>query len=195
MRGSAPLSDGGAASSSAERRRVVRRELERLEPAFRIVAEDVLALSTRIDLVAIDRRRRVAAVTIAGAGRDGSELATALAHRRWLADHVPDWLKIAPDLGFDPAAPIRSLLVAPEFDAETLAAAAVLPDGWIELLRAIEAGRGDDRRTWLEPVPRPGSAPHPPAGTDGRGARLPQFRSGLSPEDLSLSDDERAHFD
>lgn len=191
------MSDGGAASSSAERRREVRRELERLEPAFRVVAEDVLALSTRIDLVAIDRRRRVAAVTIAGPGRDGSQLASALAHRRWLTDHVADWLKIAPDLGLDPAAPIRSLLIAPEFDAETLAAAAVLPDGWIELLRAIEAGRDDDRRTWLEPVPCPGSRPATgqPAPTDGRGPRLPQFRSGLSPEDLSLSDDERAHFD
>lgn len=175
----------------------MRREIERLEPSLRIVAEDVLTVSARIDLVGVDRQRRLIGVAIAETGREGTLLTGALAHRRWLTDHVADWLKIAPDLGADPAAPPRILLVAPGFDGEALAAAAALPEGWIELVRIVETGAADQRWTWLERLPVP--APRRGDGATRRSGRpedlLPPFRSGLTAQDLGLSDEESAHFD
>jgi hypothetical protein len=179
----------------AARRRAVRLALERLEPGLRIVAEDVLAFATRIDLVGVDALRRPVAVSLAEPGREDAHLATALAHRHWLASHLADWLKIAPELGCDATAPVRSLLVAPSFGDETRGAVAGLPPGWVELLRAVEPLRGDDRPGWLERVvtrPAVGADGRHPAGSDGGG---PVFRSGLTQHDLALSDAETALFE
>jgi len=194
MRDSARSPDARGPATS-ERRRAVRRELERIEPGLRVVAEDVLAHASRIDLVGIDRRRRITAVTIAPTDGEAPALTRVLAHRAWLAAHAGDWLKLAPDLGLDPGAPVRSILVAPTFDRETRAAAEELPEGWVELLRSVELGEGDQRQLGLAPVAREApDAPRDPAHR-GDGSAIPTFRSGLRPEDLALSDPEASHFD
>lgn len=196
MRGRAPLTEPAASHGGrTARRRQTRLALERLEPGLRVVAEDVLAFATRIDLVAVDALRRPVVVSLAEPGREDAHLATALAQRHWLSAHLADWLKIAPELGCDATAPVRTLLVAPSFGDETRGAVAGLPAGWVELLRAVEPLHGDDRPGWLERV-----AARPALGADGRGAAGPDgggpvFRSGLTHHDLALSDAEAALFE
>ena len=195
----APLPDVIAPPASRNARiRTLRRELERLEPGLRVLAEDVLAQSSRIDLVATDGRRRVVAVAFAEPDGGSRALTTALAHRSWLADHVADWLKIAPDLGIDATAAVRTLLIATDFDPELVAAVAVLPAGWIELVRLVEIARGGQVHSELMPhaVPRRNGA-DPGAGAIGQRATaaLPRFRTGLTARELGLSDEEIAQFE
>ena len=109
-----------SSSPAAARRRALRRALERLDPSLKIVAEDVLALESRIDLVAVDGQRRIVAILLAEVGEDGPALTRALAHREWLIQRLPDWLQIAPSLGADISAGVRALVVAPAFLPETL---------------------------------------------------------------------------
>lgn len=184
---------------SEERRRAVRLSLEQLEPGLRIVAEDVLALNTRIDLVAVDAHRRAAAIVIAEPGAEARALTLALAHRDWLRAHLPDWLKLAPELGADPGGAVRSLLIAASFEPETFAAAEALPTGWIELMRIRGLDDAVPCPVGLESIgPRQFDArpvtPAPTAGGRAAGS-LPAFRSGLTPEDLGLTTDESSEFD
>jgi hypothetical protein len=190
--------------SAVERRRAIRRELERGAEPLRVVAEDVLALHSRIDLVALDARGRAVAVVIGTAGDDPGLLGRALAHRVWLQTHLPDWLKIAPDLGADPQAPAAALVIAPSFDPETVAAAASLPEGWLELARAHSAeprAHSAEPRalgTWLLERGLHRTRPRPPR-SDGRttesASELPPFRSGLTPQEIGLTREETAAFE
>lgn len=176
---------------------MIRREMERLEPGLRVLAEDVLAHRSRIDFVASDAGQRAVAVLVAEPELGGRALATALAHRIWLLDHIADWLKLAPELALDAKAPVRAWLIAADFDAELIAAASALPDRWIEFWRVLEISRGDVSHCQLLPVPIPcrngglrsaGASPVP-------GADLPRFRTGLTARDLGLSDEEIAQFE
>jgi len=185
-----------ADASPDERRRALRAALERLEPSLRVVAEDVLALRSRIDLVAVDGQRRIVGVVVAERGDDARALTRALAQREWLREHVPDWLKIAPELGADVAACVRAVVVASEFDPETVAAAAALPGGWLALLRSGDPGDAGDLQSHLERVDqRGGDGRARSAGATRGEAGLPAFRSGLSSQDLGLSDEEARHFE
>jgi len=199
MREAAPLPDAIAPPvSRTERIRTLRRELERLEPDLRVLAEDVLASSSRIDLVATDGRRRVVAVMFAEPDGGSRALTTALAHRSWLADHLADWLKIAPDLAIDATSAVRTLLIATDFDPELIAAVTGLPGGWIELVQLVEIARAGQLHSELVPraVPRRNGS-DPGAGAIGRrttGAQ-PRFRTGLTARELGLSDEEIAQFE
>ena len=173
-------------SPTAARRGALRKALERLDPTLRIVAEDVLALESRIDLVAVDGQRRIVAIVLAEVGEDGHAVTRALAHRDWLAQHLPDWLQISPGLGADISAGARALVVASSFLPETLAAVGSLPAGWVELLRTTERD-----------LPR-GRAEGPSvARSQGRheSRATMVFRSGLSTEDLQVSEEESKEFD
>jgi hypothetical protein len=193
-----PIGAPAPPTSRTERTRTLRRELERLEPGVRVLAEGVLAQSSRIDLVATDGRRRVVAATFAEPGDGSRALTTALAHRSWLTDHVPDWLKLASDLAIDATAAVRTLLIATDFEPELLAAVAVLPAGWVELVELVEIARGDQVHSELvpHPVPRRNDADLPARVVGQHGsAALPRFRTGLTPRELGLSDEEIAQFD
>ncbi|MCH2186921.1 hypothetical protein MK280_13730 [Myxococcota bacterium] len=170
-------------SLPAARRHALRKALERLEPSLRIVAEDVLALASRIDLVAVDRHGRIVVIVLAEAGEDDSAVTRALAHREWLIEHLPDWLQIAPGLGANLSAGVRAMVVAPDFLPETLLAVGALPRGWVELLRTTERGI---------PSPSNSARPHP-----GRGQPSPGlvFRSGLSAADLQVDEEESKEFE
>lgn len=184
--------------SRTERTRTLRRELERLEPGLRVIAEDVLAQSSRIDLIATDGRRRVVAVVVDEGEAVDRALTRALAHRSWLIDHVPDWPKLAPDLPIDATAGVRILLIAPGFDSELVTAVAALPTGWIELVRFIEIARGVQVHGELVRQPvlrRNGADPDRPAGSQRRADAAARFRTGLTARDLGLSDEEIAQFD
>lgn len=100
----------------------LRETLERVAPSLRPIAQHVLADSIRIDLVALTGDGRVVAVFDARHD-ELSSFTRALGSLAWLEAHLPDWVQIAPDLGIDPTAPPRSLLLAPAFRAETRAAA------------------------------------------------------------------------
>ena len=170
-------------SPAALRRRALRKALKRLDPGLRIVAEDVLALESRIDLVAVDGQRRIVAILLAEVGEDGPALTRALAHREWLMQRLPDWLQIAPSLGADPSAGVRALVVAAAFLPETLLAVGALPRGWVELLRTTER---DISESFSPPPAHQGRA-QPSAGR--------VFRSGLSAEDFQVDEEELKEFD
>ena len=172
-----------SAFPAAARRRALRKALERLDPTLKIVAEDVLALESRIDLVAVDGQRRIVAILLAKVGEDGPALTRALAHREWLIQRLPDWLQIAPGLGADTSAGGRAIVVAPAFLPETLLAVSALPHGWVELLRTSEREMADSSA----PLPLNQDRLQPPTGL--------VFRSGLSAEDLEVDEEESKEFD
>ena len=135
----------------------LRRQLARLAPSLRVVAHDVLAESSRIDVVAIDAQRAAIAVFDA----EGDDLATftrALASAAWLEARLPDWCQIAPDLKIDTTTAVRALLVANSFAPETLAAARRLGTARIALLRP----NAPVSRTLLHSA-RPPAPQRPPA--------------------------------
>ncbi|MBW2424372.1 MAG: hypothetical protein JRG86_08990, partial [Deltaproteobacteria bacterium] len=116
-------------------RRAIRQSLLTLNPSLRFLAEDVLAESSAIDLLAIGEEHELVAIRIADAGGDLALLTRGLADRAWLRPRIVDWLKLAPELGLAPDAAIRSLLLCPDFGPETRAATRGLPEGHVELIR------------------------------------------------------------
>ena len=164
--------------------------LASLAPELREIARDVLTESDRgrIDVVAVDASGQ--AVAAFGASEDDRiDVARALAAAAWLEAHLPDWCQIAPDLGIDASAPVRALLVAEEFGAETRAAAERLGEGLLTLLHpARPAARPVVSAT---PAPRalaahPGAASQRPDGSPALPGRAPRrpFRTALTDADL-----------
>lgn len=172
----------------------LRETLERVAPSLRPIAQHVLADSIRIDLVALTGDGRVVAVFDARHD-ELSSFTRALGSLAWLEAHLPDWVQIAPDLGIDPTAPPRSLLLAPTFRAETRAAADRIADGSVLLLEAPTDRRAQD----FEIAPSDGSAPKrtgmgempPEAQPPSREPPHP-FRTHLRNRDLRPSGSSRA---
>lgn len=160
----------------------LREALARLDERLEIVAEDVLGLESRIDVVARDARGGLVVALVAERGRDLERLADVLAQSAWLAPRVQDWLKIAPGLKIRPERGVRTLLAATEFDPRTLAAASRMGDAAPALLRIAEAPPAAFRPA--------GAAASTPAPTAARGeapapaSTLSVFRTGLDPDDL-----------
>lgn len=186
----------------------VRRQLEATEPGLRLVAEDLFALSSRVDWVGVDAQGRAVLILIAEEGRDLECFTRALANRVWVLPRVRDWAQLAPALNFRPSAGVRALLLCGRFDPETEAAAASLPGAPVEL------GRCHAPASELEPgriellTPRPGApaadtsqaapvatpCPAPPPALAPARDPAP-FRSGLSEADLGLTPDEQREFE
>jgi hypothetical protein len=175
-----------------EQLRELRARIGELVPGGRVLAEDLLGLESRIDLLAAEPSGRAVLVLVAGEADGLALVGRALAQRSWVQARIPDWLQLAPELGLRAEAGVRALLVGPAFCAETRAAARALGDEavglacgvWIRegarmalLLRPGEAppGRPAGARRAPAPAPRP-------AGPSG-----PVFRTGLSDADLELS--------
>ena len=187
--------DSAAAEPGAERRRALRRALVAHWPELRVVAEDVLGAESRIDLVAVGPAGEVLLLLTGEPERDLELVARGLAQRAWVEAHLPDWLKLAPQLGARPEAGVAVLLLCDHFGAEAMAAARALGPGRIAIAACHWVSDGAELRAWLAPIeleplatvsaPVTSPAPPPPA---------PEFRTGLRDEDLGLSADEQSAF-
>lgn len=177
--------------SAEQLRREVRQRIAQIDPDLRVIADDFMGLASPIDLMAVNGRGEVSLLLLALEGEDDAALLTrALAQRAWAGPRVRDWAKLAPDLELAADAPVRAILLAPSFGAETRAAAMSLRGGLIELIRFVWVRAGAERGLLLEPVgdaatrraQRPAETRKPPAVKQKR--PLPEFRSGLTDDDL-----------
>jgi hypothetical protein len=156
-------------------RLALRGALLRLTPPLETLAEDVLGVVSRIDLVTRDPDGIVTIVLVAQPGADLARLAEGIAQRAWLAPRLDDWNQIAPHLALQGDRGVGLLLVAPRFDDRTRAAVEALGASGVWLAELLPRG---DLDVELRPVagaevpapPRPdGPSPRPDGG----------FRSGL----------------
>ena len=194
MRGAPILSEIRLAPphSATELQKQIRIEVEHLDPAWRVIAQGVLGLEDRIDLIALDGRGRIVVALLGLAGEDDRMLLTRLiAQRAWVDARTADWAQLAPELELDPGAHVRGVLMAPDFCAQTRASVAQLDDLGIELIRYTSLRSRGRPQVVLTPVESAGpgfSRSTPPGLRVGRpkpsGA---VFRSGLSEEDLGLA--------
>ncbi len=171
-RGAAPCADRSELITR------LREELWRLEDPLEVVAERILGLEGRIDLVARDGRGQAVLVLVAESGSDRERLTDALAQRVWVEPRLADWLQLAPGLGLRPELGARALLLAPRFDARTRAAAAALGEHTVTLAELRWLRDGAASRLWIE---APGTLPSPTERLSTPGSR---FRTGLEPGDL-----------
>ena len=152
-----------------------------------------MGLTSPIDLLAVGSKGEVVLLLLALEGENDAALLTrCLAQRAWAAPRLRDWAQLAPELELAADAPIRVILLAPDFSSETLAAAASLRPGVVQLVRHVSLRVGGQPGLLFEPVGSDTNSPLPrPPGTRERqrgklpGA-LPRFRSGLSDNDLAL---------
>ncbi len=166
--------------------------LQRVIPGFRPVATDLLADTSRIDVFGVAGDGSAVLALIGEAGDDLLLVARALAQREWLAPRLPDWQKLAPDLGVVAGAPIQAVVLCPDFGPEASAAVRAVEPGAIQLVRWRYLRNGSDAGLLLEPLVTPLGTPQPaPQAVDSSAP----FRSGLSESDLGLSDEERAEFE
>jgi hypothetical protein len=148
-------------------RLALRSALLRLAPPLEAIAEDVLGLVSRVDLVARDPEGAVTAVLEARSGGDLERLAEGIAQRAWLAARLADWNQLAPHLGLAVERGVRLLLVAPCFDERTRAAAAALGEGAIQLAERLPRG---DLDVDLRPLETDPAAPPDAPRASGRTA-------------------------
>jgi hypothetical protein len=170
-----------------------------------VLIEQVAGLAGEIDVVARDRSGQAVAVRLAGAGDDLAALGDLVAQCDWLAPRLRDWLKLNPGLGLRPDLGVRGLLLAPEFDARTLAAARALGNGDLALARVSAFEVQGSLQLALEPLVAPSSVPAPLAARPGDGgqpegagplalaevgpevaALESRFRTGLRDDELGL---------
>ena len=155
-------------------RLALRGALLRLTPPLEAIAEDVLGLVSRIDLVARDPDGAVTLILVASAGTDLARLGEGIAQRVWLEPRLADWNQLAPHLGLAPERGVRLLLVAPRFDERTRAAAEALGPDLVRLAERLPRGDLDIDLHLLEvPPATPLRAPSVAARTETG------FRSGL----------------
>ena len=152
----------------AQRERLaLRGALLRLTPPLEAIAEDVLGLVSRIDLVARDPDGAVTAVLVASAGADLARLGEGIAQRVWLGPRLADWNQLAPHLGLTPERGVRLLLVAPRFDERTRAAADALGPDLVRLAERLPRGDLDvDLHLLDAPAADPLRAPAAPPRAD-----------------------------
>jgi hypothetical protein len=160
---------------AARERLALRAALLRLDPPLETVAEDVLGIVSRIELVTRDPDGGVTLVSTACPGTDLARLAEGLAQCAWLAPRLADWNQLAPHLGLAIERGVRLLLASPRFDERTRAAAESLGGDRVRLVDLVPRG---DLDVELRPQ---GDAPVFSAGEAARAPPRPAatFRSGL----------------
>ena len=164
------------------------------EPNLRILAEDILGADTSIDFIAVDPEGRVVLVLIGEEGEDRGLLTQALAERAFVRPRLRDWLQLAPNLGVSATAPVVVHLLCPAFSPETRSAAQDLGPDVVDLFSLRCVRNGSEATVLLEPL-APASLPagrQPAVKTTSE--RLPRFRSGLSADDLGLTQQEIREF-
>lgn len=173
----------------AEVRQFVRRRMILLEPATRILAEDLLAETSRVDLVAVDHQGQAVLVLIGQEGEDRALLTRALAQCAWARTRLGDWLKLAPQLDLEAAAGVRAIILSPSFHPETLLAASSLEAPKVSTVVYRCISNETRSQLLLEAAPRRAAGPGD-ALSRSLGHVSP-FRSGLTESDLGLSPEER----
>ncbi len=160
-----------------------------LEPATRILAEDLLGEGSRVDLLAVDHQGQAVVLLIGAEGEDRALLTRALAQCAWAKSRVGDWLKLAPELDLDAAAGVRAIILSPSFRPETLLAASSLEVPRVSPVVYRHIRSESSSQLLLEAVV------HPAAGQSDVLSRaldhVNPFRSGLSESDFGLSPEER----
>jgi hypothetical protein len=156
-------------------RLALRGALLRLTPPLETIAEDVLGVVSRIDLVTRDPDGAVTVVLVAQAGTDLARLTEGVAQRAWLAPRLADWNQLAPHLALAAEQGARLLLVAPRFDERTRAAVEALGRDGVRLAELLPRGDLDVELRILE-LDAP-TEPAPPTGPSPR--RDSGFRTGL----------------
>ncbi len=175
------------AASRAELHSALRAQIEQLAPGARLVASDVLAAESSIDLVLAGSDGQAIAVDVSEPGHELEALVRAAAHASWLAARLRDWRKLAPELPIRPELPVRALLLVQELGEELRAAAGALPA--LELLQYRALATPDGLRVLLLREPPAGRAGSPAA------AALPKLRSSLTDAQLGLTPEESAAFE
>lgn len=156
-------------------RLALRGALLRLTPPLETIAEDVLGVVSRIDLVTRDPDGAVTLVLVAQSGADLARLGEGIAQRAWLAPRLADWNQLAPHLALAAERGARLLLVAPRFDDRTRAAVEALGRDGVRLAELMPRGDLDVELRVLELAP-PGEDAQPLASTPRRESA---FRTGL----------------
>lgn len=187
-------------------RRALRQALRRTSPGWRVVAEEFLAATTPIDLLAIGESGELICIraTEPDAEDEGArQLASAISDLSWLAPRIADLHKLAPQLGLSPLAQPRVELFAPEFAPDVAAAvehlSRLLGQDRIGLARYRPLRHQGQLTLLLEPVkselaawtsPRSGAHTPPPTSTAPPARILVDppspsaFRTGLTEADL-----------
>ena len=163
----------------------------RPEHGLRVVLEDVLCQTSRVDAVAQDADGQIVVILIATCRDEESLLTRALAARAWLGARIGDWSRLVPELKLRHGAHVRALILAPRLSDETRSAAASLPVGFVETLTFRSVRLGNEYDVVLDE--REQSAA--PVAVDPSARAIPRFRSGLTDSDLGLSDEEREQFE
>ena len=187
-------------------RRALRQALRRTSTGWRVVAEEFLAATTPIDLLAIGESGELICIRATEPDADDGgarQLASAISDLSWLAPRISDLHKLAPELGLSPLALPRVALFAPEFAPDVAAAAEhlsrLLGRDRIGLARYRPLHHQGQLTLLLEPVksefaartsPRSSAHTPPPTSTAPPARTLVDppspsaFRTGLTEADL-----------
>jgi hypothetical protein len=139
----------------AELLEAIRHRGANLQPALRILAEELLGAGSTIDLVAVDAEGGLVLVLIGESGEDLELFTLGIAQRAWVTARVRDWLQLAPTLAIRPEAPVKLSLLAPFFRPETVAAAGTLGPGTVELSTYRWIQNGAAAGVLIEPLATP----------------------------------------
>ena len=159
----------------------------KLVHGLHVIAESLLGADSKIDFVGIEPSGRVVLILLGESGEDLQLVGRALAQRAWVEPRVRDWIQLAPSIAARPAAGVRVLLLCPDFCAQTEAAVASLGSDVVSLARYRCLRNGADLHLLFEGTP----APAPSPSDRPEMSSLPPFRTGLTDEDLGLTDEER----
>jgi hypothetical protein len=176
--------------------RAVAADLHTSVPGFRPIAEGLLAQESRIDLFGVDALGAAVLVSVGDEAEALARIGRLLAQRRWLEPRLADWLKLAPQLELKPDLPSRAVLVCASFGPEARLAAEALDGAWLQLVRYRSVHNGAGDRLLLEPLDAAAPVPARPTSVPDAAASPPaSFRTGLSDDDLGLSEAERSEFE
>ncbi len=168
----------------------LRLRIASLAPGLRPIAEGLLGADARIDFVALEPPGRVVLILVGQEGEDLELIGRALAQRAWVEPRLSDWIQLGPNLGLMPNSGVRAILLCPTFRPETLAAASALPADALTLMQFRCLTNASGLEILLEPI-APAHSPQTLPARPGPQA-LPAFRTGLTDDDLDLSDEERS---
>jgi hypothetical protein len=171
----------------------LRTRLSEVVPALRLIAEGVLGADSSIDFVGVEPTGRVVLILVGEEGDDLELIGRAVAQRAWVEPRIRDWIQLAPNLGVRPGAGARAVLLCPSFRRETETAAAALGDQAVSLVRYRSLLNGGALQILIEPIDREVAGGSNPPRPDRTG--VPAFRTGLSHEDLELTEEEYGEFE
>ena len=173
----------------------LRDRLSHAVPGSRIVAEGLLGAASRVDFVSVEPGGRIALVLVGDHDEDLELVGRGLAQRAWVAARLADWIQLAPHLELRHDAPVRVVLLCPEYSPETRAAIDALgPEVMVGVVyRCVQNGTGSEVLLEHLALPAPSAAPPREEATGPTGGGT--FRTGLGDADLGLTPEELREFE